>query len=70
MKHSESERLKRYNGRVCFQCNHVVVASGARVVFAEIGASASLASGARIVDKYALCAGNTCEQSDAPKAYT
>ena len=70
MKHSESEQLKKYKGRVCFQGNNVVDESGTLAVFAEIGSSASLASGARIVDAYALCAGNKGEQSDAPKACT
>ena len=70
VKHSESAVLKKYKGRVCFQGNNVVDESGTLAVFAEQGSSASLASGARIVDAYALLKGNKGEQSDAPKAYT
>ena len=62
--------LKNKKVRTCFQCNNVVDESGTLAVFAQIGSSVSLASGARIVDAYSLCDGNNGEQSDAPKAYT
>ena len=39
-------------------------------MFAEFRSSARLASGARVVDAYALLEGHEGEQSDAPKAYT
>ena len=70
VKHSESEKERKYKGRVCYQGNNVVDETGSLAVFAELGSSASLASGARVVDAYALMHGHKGEQSDAPKAYT
>ena len=55
---------------MCFQGNNVVDEIGSLAVFAEIGSSASLVSGARIVDAFALMSGHKGERSDAPKAYT
>ena len=49
-----SEKLKRYNGRFCFQGNRVVDESGTWVVLSEICSFASLGWGARIVVAYAL----------------
>ena len=60
---------RTFKGRICFQGNGVKDEKGEWAIFAEMSSCPATMEGSRACDMYGLVEGNTCEQSDAKRAY-
>jgi len=70
-KHSElEEKFHVYKGRTIFRGDNVRDQDNNHAVFQEMASSASLLGASRLVDYVGMLQNHTCEQSDAPGAFT